>query len=355
VTATPVLQVVTSTDRRGAETFAVDLGGCLRERGFEVETVALHRGEGSGLDLSALGMSPLAPSTLAALRSRAPRGGVVIAHGSTTLPACAIALAALRTPFVYRNIGDPTYWADSPSRRWRTTALLSRARAVAALSPRAADTLRTRHHVRADRVRVIPTGVSAQKFRPASTAERHDARTQFGAPVDGYVAGIVGALSPEKAVDIAIAAVAATPEVDHLLIAGDGPERARLESLAATSAPGRVTFLGSRSDPGAVYAAVDTLLLTSLTEGLPAALIEAGLAGVPVVATDVGYVRDIVVDGTTGVLVAPRDVAAVARALVRVRELPPAGAERARQHCIEHFELALIADRWATLIREVTA
>ena len=142
-----VLQIVSSTARRGAETFAVELEPELEARGHAVETWALQSGGGEQLlPVPILGPSPFSPTTLRALRRRGRAGDVVIAHGSVTLPAAVAALAGTRTPIVYRNIGDPLYWSSTPSKRLRTRVLLSRhaprRRAGAAIGNDAARELR---------------------------------------------------------------------------------------------------------------------------------------------------------------------------------------------------------------------
>jgi glycosyltransferase involved in cell wall biosynthesis len=242
------------------------------------------------------------------------------------------------------------HWAPTPSRRWRTTLFLSRARHVVALGRGAAQVLRDRHRVRVDRLTVIPTGVPGRRFRPADADRRLAARAGLGVAPTDRVAAVVGAQSPEKSVDVLLRALPAATTVDVLLVAGDGPERARLEAAVASLAAGRVRFLGVVDDPTAVYAAADVVVLPSATEGLPAVLVEAGLSGVPVVATDVGFVDEVVVDGETGILVPPGDPAALARGLASVADLPSDAGTRAREHCLARFDLGVVADRWAALL-----
>ena len=348
-----VLQVVTSTDRRGAERVAVELGPALTERGLVTETVALSAGSSTvGFDLPVLGERPVAWRTLTALRSRASTARVVVAHGSRTLPACALALMGSRVPFVYRNIGDPRQWATTPLQRLRTGIFLHRARAVVALTPRAADEIRGKYLVGAGRLRVIPSGISPELHQPSDDRARQIARDRLGLDRDVVVAATLGALSPEKSVDLAIDAVARLRDV-HLLIAGDGPLRAQLEVQAASAAPGRVHFTGALPDAGLAYASADLVLMTSRTEGLPAVLIEAGFRGLPCVATDVGFVRDIVVDGETGVLAPAGDVIAIADGLRRVLASSDDMGAAARAHCAERFEFTDVADRWKTLLERV--
>ena len=106
----------------------------------------------------------------------------------------------------------------------------------------------------------------------------------------------------------------------HLVVAGDGPERDDLEALAKRVAPGRVTFVGTVADMAGLYASADLLLLTSRTEATPGVLIEAGMAGLPVVAARVGAVPEIVDNEVTGLLVdsdRPADFAAAVEAAAR--------------------------------------
>ncbi len=87
---------------------------------------------------------------------------------------------------------------------------------------------------------------------------------------------------------------------------------------------------------------------------MPGALIEAALAGVPAVATDVGWVREVVRDGATGALVAPGDPLALAEALGKVLGVNRAGlGAAARAHALEHFELGAVVDAWQSLVAQV--
>src|SRR5215469_13707106 len=130
-----VLQVITDTDRRGAQVFAMDLHAALTRRGDRVRTVALAPGRTGGLDVPVLGRRRLSLGTLRRLTTEARSAQVLVAHGSTTLPACAVVSAFSRTPFVYRQISDSLYWARSAGRRWRVRVELTRAARTVALWP----------------------------------------------------------------------------------------------------------------------------------------------------------------------------------------------------------------------------
>ncbi len=354
-----ILQVIASTDRRGAEVFATDLGRALTGRGRTVQTVAVARGRNP----NPLPVAPLGTGAVSAARSlrrlRRP-DQVLVAHGSTAVPTCA--LASIGKPgFVYRNIGDPGYWASSRARRWRLAAYLHSARRVVVLWPGAADTLVRLHHVEVSRIRPIPNGVPADRFPMVDARARAVARSRLGLPTDRPIVGYVGALSAEKDPAAAVRAIGRNPDL-VLVVSGDGPQRAELEQLAATVAPGRAHFLGVTDDPQQVLAAADVLCIPSRTEGMPAVAIEAAFTGIPVVATDVGALREVVIDGETGRIV-PRSGAGPDAALdaaldPALRDALARGAamgERGRAHCLARFEIGIVAEAWETLLDEVAA
>ncbi len=349
-----VLHVISSTDRRGAELFALDLDAALLRRGWRSRVVALAPGAAGGLQVEVLGPSVRSARTLHALRRAAREADVVIAHGSSTLPACALALLGTRVPFVYRNIGDPAFWASTPLRRARVRWFLGRAAIVVAVAQGAERQLTDRFGVGASRVRTIPNGAPGARNAPVDAEHRRAAREALGLAPGTAVVVVVSALSPEKDVALAIEGIGARPDFT-LLVAGDGPERGALEELASERAPGRVRFLGSLPDPGPAYEAADVLLLPSRTEGLPAVLIEAGLRALPAVVTDVGYVRDVVVDDETGVIVPAGDVDAIAAGLDRALEHRDAFGRAGRDRCLRRFEIEPVADRWIGVLDAVSA
>ena len=124
---TRALFVVSSTNRRGAEIQAMTIATGLATRGFDIRTAALTAGtHGDQLDVPTLGPTARSLPTLRALRRGAHDVDVVVAYGSSTLPACALALFGTGVPFVYRNIGDPyattTSTSCAPRRNARSVA-----------------------------------------------------------------------------------------------------------------------------------------------------------------------------------------------------------------------------------------
>lgn len=352
ITNLTILQVITDTDRRGAQVFALDLQSALEDRGRIVRTVALQKrvGEGArGLDVSALGHRRLGYRTICTLQRELRVADVVIGHGSSTLAACAIAGVGSPIPFVYRQISDQLFWANTLARRTRVRAYLRRADAVVALWSGAAEVLANDFGVPAGRIHPISNGVPAARFPVPSPRERTDARARLGLVEGTPTVLSIGALVPEKGVDLVIRAVSALRA--QLLVVGDGPERMQLEGLASNVAPGKVHFVGSVSDPRLAYAAADVVALASRGgDSVPAVLIEAGLSAVPAVATDVGGIETIVVSGSTGALVEPENVAVLSQALERVAQSPEVYGRAARDHCLANFDIEVVATAWERVV-----
>jgi glycosyltransferase involved in cell wall biosynthesis len=355
-----ILQVVTDTDRRGAQTFAVDLGDALTALGNQVRTVALARGltvDATPLDVPVLGRTRRGVATLRALRRELAHVDVVIAHGSTTLPMCAIATLGTGVPFVYRQISDSQFWAPPGIRRARVRAGLRRATRVVALWKGSAATLESEFGVRAERVRVIPNAVRAERFRPAQQGQREQCRVAFGLDPARPTVVYLGALVPEKGVDLLIDAAACTQAV-QVLVVGDGPARTDLEARARRVAFGRVAFAGVVGDAADAYAAADAVVLPSRGgDSMPAVLIEAALMGVPAIATPIEAIPEIVIAGVTGLLVPVDSVSALADALRRLvadDALRARLGDAARAHCSARFTLDSVGAQWEATLVEIT-
>ncbi|MGH8883802.1 MAG: glycosyltransferase [Egibacteraceae bacterium] len=348
-----VLHVITDTDRRGAQIFAYELVRALSAQGVEGRIVALEPGRsGSRLPVPTLGDPWSSPSTLRALRRAITASGAVVGHGSSTLPACAMAGLFTGVPFIYRNIGDPRYWVNTVARRLRVRLLLRRPGTVVALWTGTATALACDLGVPVNRIRIIPRGVSADTFPPVGKAERRAARQRFGLDADCSVLLALGALSAEKDLGCAIRAVGLLGSC-QLLVAGDGPERQTLEHEASVHASGRVKFAGVVADAAEAIAAADAIVLSSRSEGLPGVLIEAGLRGVPAAAAAVGGVREIVEDHASGRVATPGDHVALSAAIRDVLDHRAAYGEAARRRCRERFEMGAVSAQWAELLTAI--
>lgn len=190
-----------------------------------------------------------------------------------------------------------------------------------------------------ERIAVAYNGVDGARFDPR--ADPRAARAGLGLTAAPTVA-IVGRLAPEKNHPLLFAALAQLPAA-QLVVVGGGPLADPLAAEAARlRVADRVRFLGARADVPAILAAADVVVLCSTTEGLPLAPIEAMAAGRPVVVTDVGGCREVVVDGATGYVVPSGDVAALAGrigALLADEALRERLGAAARRHFETHFAL----------------
>jgi glycosyltransferase involved in cell wall biosynthesis len=152
--------------------------------------------------------------------------------------------------------------------------------------------------------------------------------------------GCLARLDFVKGIDVLLEAVASLPNVT-VRVAGRGPDRRALEARSAVlGLDSRVTFLEWTEDTSAFLRSIDIFVLPSRAEGLPLSVIEAMLAGLPVVVTDVGSVRELVVHGSTGIVVPADDVVALSEALRTLVEDPDLRARygvAARSRALEHF------------------
>jgi glycosyltransferase involved in cell wall biosynthesis len=175
---------------------------------------------------------------------------------------------------------------------------------------------------------------------------------------NGPIVGALGRLSPEKGFDVAIRALSLLPDVTLVLV-GDGPERERLEALAAElGVDERLKLVGWSNEARRYLPGFDVLVLPSRLDTFPLAIIEAMLASVPVVAADVGSVREAVRDGETGYLFPAEDVDALADRLRRVladAELARGLGRRGRARAVELFTAEAMARAFETLYREILA
>jgi glycosyltransferase involved in cell wall biosynthesis len=286
------------------------------------------------------------------LRSLVRRFDVAVAHGSRSLPASAIALAGTDVPFVYKNIGDTAYWSASPLRRMRVSLSLRRAAAIVAMTDGAKRSLLDHHGLADSRVIVIPSWRPASRFPPVNPDRRKAARLSLGLRTDEMVYLIMGALTPEKRVGLAIEAVAGIPNA-RLLVVGQGPERASLDAQAERLMPGRAVFTGLVDEPETVFPAADVVVLSSASEGVPGVLIEGGLSGLPSVAFDVGGVAAVLAHGRTGLLVPTGDVGALREACQEAYRDRERMGRLARHRCAAEFDLDRAVGHWYELLERV--
>ena len=196
------------------------------------------------------------------------------------------------------------------------------ANAITANAPAVAVDYRVFAGARAEQVVTVPNGIDVKTIGRLAPAQRAEKRLTFGLGPKDLVVGTVARLAKEKDFETFLRAVAlARGELPALrsMIIGGGPLRAHLESFAASLGLANfVQFLGERKDIEDLIQCFDVFLLTSVIEGMPNAVMESQLLGVPVVATRAGGSVDLIRDGETGLLAPIGDHRALASCIVRL-------------------------------------
>ena len=248
--------------------------------------------------------------------------------------------------------------------RWVKSALKPLKRFIAWAARRSARVVAISSYTAAELQELVDVPVDVIPYTAALPAPESRTRTAGGGGVPTVL--FVGRLVERKGVTHLIEAVARLRERSlRLEVVGDGPERPRLEALAhSRGVADRVMFRGKISDAELrrAYAAADVFVLPSVldargdTEGLGVVLLEAMNYAVPVIASRIGGIVDIVADGETGLLVPPGDETALASALERVLSDPALArrlGEAGRERLAERFNWDAITARWDAVYRSL--
>jgi glycosyltransferase involved in cell wall biosynthesis len=366
-----VLQLVHAPQRRGAEVFARRLNAELTRQGHECSTTYLYPcQDGDALSPRAaeqvlganpdhwlertLGVNPvLLAKVLRAVDALGP--DVVQVNGGRTVKYGALARRLRRQSrwaLVYRNIGEPARWIRGRRRTLLYEMALRNCDGIIALSEGMLQQVDLFYSNTVPLRAVIPNGVDVDVLRPVRSAA--DMRQELATPQSGRVLLFVGSLSTEKRPDYVLRVFRnARREIPDtwLWVVGDGPLRSQFQArVEAEGLSSSVRMLGSRDDVGCIMAAADVVILLSVTEGVPAVLLEAGALGIPVLATRVGGIQECVCDGETGILVHPDDESATTAALTRLltdSELRARLGENARRYIMRAFALPTVAAAYA--------
>lgn len=209
------------------------------------------------------------------------------------------------------------------------------------------------------RVFMIPNGVDANRFRP-NHVHRISLREELGIAEEATIVSMVAALRPEKNHEQLLTAaheVLRQHPQTHFLIVGEGPERINIEQhISRLGLQTRVHLLGNRNDTERILAGSDLFCLTSRNEANPVSILEALATCLPVVAPDVGSIRETVLPGETGFLTKPLCAEATADALVQLMANAPLAAHMGRtgrQLVRQSWSLASMVQGYENLIESI--
>jgi len=330
-----------SSENTIASCVALDRAGyqCLVATSFrESDASSLDDARRRGcrvVDIPSLGREVAPFADLAALAElvrsiRRERPAIVHTHTSKAGFVGRLAAVIARVPAVIHQPHGHIFYGYYSPRRTAVFTKLERAAArwtdrIITLTDRGAAEHLARDIGRAEQYVTVPSGVPTAELR-ATAPPRAEARARLGLDPDAFVVVGLGRLEPIKGFDLlvrALPAVAAQVPSARLLLVGDGAEREHLQTLAASlRLTGRLLLTDETTDVTAYLAAADVVAVPSRNEGMGRVIVEAMALGLPIVATAVGGIPDVVTDGECGRLVAPEDVDALSTALTELGRDP---------------------------------
>ena len=361
-------------DIGGPATYVPAIARSLQERGFSCSVLTLgdstHPTPSFPFPVHYVSRAHTVPVrmtvTVGALQRLARQADVILANGLHVEAAIAAGLA--RRPLVTKVVGDEV-WDRASRLGWTTNSLDAFQSAPSGFAVSALKSFR-RRALSASRTIIVPSQYTAdlvagwvskstQVIVIPNSVEPKNVRTPFVLNPEFRSLrriAFVGRLIALKRVDHLLSMVATMPDV-ALVVAGDGPERAMLMKMASDlRIENRVQFTGAISDEAvwSVLGQCSLLVLNSTTENCPHVVLEAMAMGLPVVATRVGGVPEIVEDEVTGVLVNPHDPTELRAAIRRVLDDPRShetlGA--AAQAAVSRFSWCATADSVAAVLRQ---
>jgi len=344
-----ILFLTTHFNTGGITSYILTLGGALVKSGHNVWVASSGGEDVARLEVAGIHhvrinirtkseASPKLWLSFGALKDLVQKEGIDIIHAQTRV-------TQVLGFFLSRSTGTKmvTTCHGFFRPRWFRKILPCWGAAVIAISKPVAQHLIKDFGVDPQKVHLIANGIDLDRFVMTNERRRREARQKIGMG-DAPIIGIIARLSDVKGIDVLIRAMPLIlkkiPSV-NLLIAGQGPEEGDLKKLAQDSGlTAHVHFKSTTGQAQELLCAFDIFVMPSLMEGLGLSVIEAQACGIPVVASRVGGLVDLIEDGRSGYLVAVNDPAALAGRIIEALGDPQrsvAMAQQARSNVEQHF------------------
>ncbi len=360
--------LMTSLSYGGAQTLVIELIMQLLKRGWKVNFISMipptaatfvQRLTAAGVEVVSLGMrrgvaNPRALFQLAGILSRW-RPSIVHSHMvHANLLARAVRLIA-PVPVLVSTAHNVYEGSGKLMLAYRISDWL--ADVTTNVSQAAVERYIAIHAVPAKKIRFIPNGIDVHRFR-VDEQRRQTCRKQLGV-TDEFVWFAVGRIDAAKDYPTMLRAFNQTRTAKRslLLVAGEGPLENEMKQLCAQlNIVAQTRFLGVTDQIPDLLNAADAYLMSSAWEGMPIVLLEAAASGLPIVATDVGGNREVVIDGKSGLLVPPHTPDKLAVAMQHLMHLPVTDRRLmghcGRNHVLKNYNIERIADQWEKLYCE---
>lgn len=359
-----IAQLIETDGPGGAEQVVVLLARAFQEAGARSVVFVPTRGEGwiadrlagSGVELEEFTLDhAISPGCLRTVRAKLRSRGVDIAHSHEFGMALYGGMAARTTGIPHLITMHGSHYYARPARRRTALRLVAHLSGplIAVSEPLRQSLMRDLGLPGSD-VRVVANGVPLPDFTHPVL------RDELGLDPNDRLIVAVGNLYPVKGhMDLVRALALLAEEVPpvHLAIAGRGAMEGRLTLLARElGVAHRLHLLDLRSDVPDVLRSAQIFALPSLTEGLPMALLEAMFAGLPIVATRVGQIPEVLGEEECGLLVPPEDPATLAAALATLLKRPARArvlGRRARARAEQCYSVSAMVERYAGLYQDL--
>jgi len=366
---TKIIFLTTGLNYGGAETQLVHLASRLKKRGWNVQVISMippvayvEELERAGIPVYSLEMRRGVPDPrglfrlVKILRREGPQILTTFMYHANLLGRLGGKIAGV--PIIISSIRNENFGGPTRDKIMRLTDWMAD---VTVINSRlAGETVVKRGVVPPKKLRVIPNGLEIDKFS-WTLEQRLNARKALEInSTKTFLWIAIGRLEKQKDYSNLLEAFSIVlrekPDT-FLFIVGQGPLENKLKKLAEELGINqKVSFLGLRRDIPDLLAAADALVLSSAWEGLPNVVMEAMAASKPIVATSVGGVPELILEGKTGYLVPPKDPKALAQAMLKLMDLPESARETmgqlGRKYIEESYSLERVVDMWEELYIE---